>query len=955
MDIRPARRAGPVAENVLILTAVESARRHAARHRGEYAPRQSAKARRSIAGAHPLIPNLDQHTPMMQQYLRIKADYPDTLVLYRMGDFYEVFFDDARKAHRLLDITLTTRGQSAGEPVVMAGVPAHSIESYLARLIKLGEAVAIAEQVGEVGSSKGPVERKVVRVVTPGTVTDTELLAERQDTVLLAVFSARARCGLAWLALAEGRLGLTECTEAELPTWLARLAPAEILVSPEGAPAAVRQGGVAVVNRPAWQFDADLGVRKLCELLDVATLAGFNAHELPRAHAAAAALVSYAEHTAGGARRALGHVTSVAVEHASDLLELPPATLRNLEITQTLRGEAAPTLLSLLDTCRTGMGSRLLRLWLTNPLRERTQARERHDAIAVLADHGAEPLRQALRGVSDVQRIAARIALRQVRPRELAGLRDTLALLPQLAACLPPGHCTPGALVDHDLDEAVAAAPVEPLLADDAAEPLLADAGTSALLERLRAALQPDPAIGLRLAATVAAEPAVLLRDGGVIAAGFDPELDELRAIATNCDDFLVALEARERERTGIPNLRVQYNKVHGFYIEVTSSYLERVPVEYLRRQTLKNAERFITPELRAFEDKALSAQERSLQREKLLYEALLDDLQGRLSTLGALARALSSLDVLAALSERARTLGWCRPEFVNHPCLDIERGRHPVVEARLSETGGGNFIANDCRLDAKTRMLVITGPNMGGKSTFMRQVALIALLAAMGSYVPAQRCRLGPIDAIHTRIGAADDLANAQSTFMLEMTEAAAIIHGATERSLVLMDEIGRGTSTFDGLALAGAIATHLHEKNRSFTLFATHYFELTAFPERHHGALNMHVSAAESGDQIVFLHAIEAGPASRSYGVQVAKLAGMPAGLVRQARATLEALESERTSGEAQVDLFAAPAAADAAASAQGPSRAEAALMALDPDQLAPREALEALYRLKALLPKE
>ncbi|MFL6680167.1 MAG: DNA mismatch repair protein MutS [Burkholderiaceae bacterium] len=874
---------------------------------------------------------------MMQQYLGLKADHPETLLFYRMGDFYEVFFDDARKANRLLDITLTTRGASNGQPVVMAGVPVHALESYLARLVKLGEAVAIAEQVGEVGAGKGPVERKVVRVVTPGTVTDSELLAERQETVLLAVHAHRARVGLAWLALAEGRLGLGECTEAELPSWLARLAPAEILVSTEGAPAAVRQGTVAVVNRPAWQFDTELGLRKLHELLGVTTLAGFNAQDLPRAHAAAAALVSYAEHTSGGARNALGHVKSLHVDKASELLELPPATLRNLELTQTLRGEAAPTLLSLLDTCRTGMGSRQLRHWLTHPMRERTDASERHDAIAVLAAHDPEPLRQALRGVSDVQRIVARIALRQVRPRELAGLRDTLALLPQLVACLPPNHCR------------TASAPAEPELVD------VGDGATSALLLRLHGALHPDPRIGQHLAAAVAAEPAVLLRDGGVIASGFDPELDELRAIATNCDDFLVALEARERERTGIGNLRVQYNKVHGFYIEVTSSGLDRVPADYQRRQTLKNAERFITPELRAFEDKALSAQERSLAREKLLWETLLDQLQDTLGVLGELARALASLDALCALTERAGTLGWCRPEFVNHPCLDIERGRHPVVEARLAETGGGNFIANDCRLDARTRMLIVTGPNMGGKSTFMRQVALITLLAAIGSYVPAARCRLGPIDAIHTRIGAADDLANAQSTFMVEMTEAAAIIHSATDRSLVLMDEIGRGTSTFDGLALAGAIASHLHEKNRSFTLFATHYFELTDFPTKHAGALNMHVSAAESGDQIVFLHAIEAGPASRSYGVQVAKLAGMPAGLVRQARATLEALEAQQNSGQAQVDLFAAPAAADAAAAAAGPSRAEAALMAIDPDRLAPREALEALYRLKALLPKD
>jgi DNA mismatch repair protein MutS len=913
------------------------------------------------------------HTAVMQQYLRIKAGHPDALVLYRMGDFYELFYEDARRANRLLDIALTTRGSSAGQPVVMAGVPVHALEAYLARLIKLGESVAIAEQVGEVGASKGPVERKVVRVVTPGTVTDTALLAERQETVLLAVTLQRGRCGLAWLALAEGRLGLGECLEAELPAWLARLAAAEILVSSDGgAPAAVRQSGAAVVQRPAWQFDADLGLRKLCELLGVATLAGFNAQALPRAQAAAAALVAYAEHTTGGAGHALDHVKTLAVEDASELLTLPPTTLRNLELTQTLRGDPAPTLLSLLDACRTGMGSRLLRLWLTHPLRERRDARERHDAIGMLSAHGVDALRQALRGVSDVQRIVARIGLRQVRPRELSGLRDTLAMLPRLQQCLPPTQVQDARPRDRDLDEDVGAdagldavqgtdlgvgsgpRDDEPWLVDARRQPLLRDAAASALLARLRGALRPDPAIALRLAATIAAEPAAMLRDGGVIAAGFDPGLDELRAIATHCDDYLLALEARERERTGIANLRVQYNKVHGFYIEVTSSNLDRVPADYQRRQTLKNAERFVTAELRAFEDKALSAQERALAREKLLFEALLDDLQAHLGPLGELARALASLDALAALSERAVTLGWCRPEFVSHPCIEIERGRHPVVEARLAETGGGAFIANDCRLDARTRMLVITGPNMGGKSTFMRQVALIVLLAAMGSYVPAQACRLGPVDAIHTRIGAADDLANAQSTFMMEMTEAAAIMHTATDCSLVLMDEIGRGTSTFDGLALAGAIATHLHERNRSFTLFATHYFELTDFPARHARALNMHVSAAESGDQIVFLHAIEAGPASRSYGVQVAKLAGMPAGLVRQARTTLEALEAERVSRQAQVDLFAAPGVVEEAAAA-GPTRLETAVATLDPDRLAPREALEALYRLKALLGRD
>ena len=849
--------------------------------------------------------DLSAHTPMMQQYLGIKAEFPDTLVFYRMGDFYELFFDDARKAHRLLDITLTTRGQSAGEPVVMAGVPVHSVESYLGRLIKLGEAVAVAEQVGDVATAKGPVERKVVRVVTPGTVTDSELLAERADTLLLAVHRQRQVIGLAWLGLASGRLGLSECSEADLAGWLTRLDAAEILHDGSDPPAALTADGSALTARPAWQFDSALGQRKLCQQLQVASLAGFGAQDLLTAHAAAAALLSYAEHTQG---QALRHVAGLTVQRAGDLLTLPPSTHRNLELTRTLRGEDAPTLLSLLDSCRSGMGSRALRQWLTHPMRERHQAMQRHDAIAQLIEHGFEPLRGALRHVSDVQRITARIALRQVRARELSGLRATLLALPALAASVPQG---------------------------------------GELLALYLSALHPPQVIADALRA-IADEPAVLLRDGGVIADGVDAELDELRGINQNCDAFLLELEQRERARTGIANLRVTFNKVHGFHIEVTASNLSRVPADYQRRQTLKNAERFITPELKAFEDKALSAQERALAREKWLFEQLLDALQPHLRELSALAEALAALDALAALAERARSLGWCRPEFVAHPCIDIESGRHPVVEMRLRETGAGEFIANHCRLDARTKLLVITGPNMGGKSTFMRQVALIALLAAMGSYVPAAACRLGPIDAIHTRIGAADDLANAQSTFMLEMTEAAAIIHGATENSLVLMDEIGRGTSTFDGLALAGAIATYLHERNKSFTLFATHYFELTEFPAKHPRALNVHVGAVESGEQIVFLHQIEAGPASRSYGVQVARLAGMPASLVRQARATLEALEAQQHAGDAQVDLFApAPAAPPSA----GPSALASALAQIEPDRLTPREALETLYRLKQL----
>ncbi len=888
------------------------------------------------------------HTPMMAQYFRLKAEQPETLLFYRMGDFYELFFDDARKANRLIDITLTTRGQSGGEPVVMAGVPVSALDTYLAKLIKLGESVAIAEQVGEVGANKGPVERKVVRVVTPGTLTDTELLNERADALLVAVVLEKrgrangpVRCGLAWLGLSSGNLGLSECAERELPGWLARLQPAELLYdrdrTPPGLQTLLSQTRTSLTSRPTWQFDSALGQRKLCEQLRVASLQAFNAQDLTLAHSAAAALLSYAEHTQG---RALAHVASLDVARASDLLELPPATLRNLELTQTLRGEDSPTLLSLLDTCRTGMGSRTLRHWLTHPPRDRAIARERHDAMACLlqpvsAEQGFEPLRESLRSLSDVERITARVALRQVRPRELAGLRDTLLVLPELRLCVPG--------IDQQ-----------------------GEGACSALLQKLHAALQPDPAIAANLQRTLAETPAVLLRDGGVIATGVDPDLDELRAISQNCDAFLLDLEARERTRTGIGNLRVQYNKVHGFYIEVTQGQVDKVPLDYQRRQTLKNAERFITPELKAFEDKALSAQDRSLAREKWLYDQLLDTLQPHLGALSALARALASLDALAALAERAGTLGWTRPEFVNHPCIEIEKGRHPVVEARLMETSGATFIPNDVRLDANHRMLVITGPNMGGKSTFMRQIALIALLAAMGSYVPASSCRLGPVDAIHTRIGAADDLANAQSTFMMEMTEAAAIVHGATEHSLVLMDEIGRGTSTFDGLALAGAIASQLHDKNKAFTLFATHYFELTALPEKHPRAMNVHVGVAESGDDIVFLHELQPGPASRSYGVQVARLAGMPHALIRQARATLEALEAQQRHADDQIDLFAVSVASDpiidahdgltlAPSAGEGLTPAEAEtltmLASIDPDTLTPREALDALYRLKSV----
>ena len=884
---------------------------------------------------------------MMAQYLGLKADYPHTLLLYRMGDFYELFYADAEKAARLLNITLTQRGQSAGAPIPMAGVPFHSVETYLARLIKLGESVAICEQVGEV-TGKGPVERKVVRVVTPGTLTDLELLNDKTESLLLAIHQGpRNTCGLAWLSVTQGEVHMAECTPDAVPEWIARIAPGELLFSAGATPAfEARLRGLlattpmSITVRPDWQFDSALGQRTLLAQLQAASLAPWQAQDLPQAHAAAAALLSYAEHTQG---RALTHVHTVRVQRFDELLDLPPSTRRNLELVQTLRGEDKPTLFSLLDTCMTGMGSRLLKSWLLTPKRDRAEAQQRLDAIAALQKGVWGKLREQLKGSTDVERITARIALRQVRPRELVALVQTLLkteLLTQYLLALEGGAagqsapCPPSALRSPPLPTQTAQPPH--LLGE-----LLACIGKD---------LQPPVDCVTLLKAAIDGEPAALVRDGGVIASGFDAELDELRGIQTNCDSFLLDLETREKARTGIANLRVQYNKVHGFFIEVTQGQVDKVPEDYRRRQTLKNAERFITPELKAFEDKALSAAERALAREKWLYEQVLDQLQAFVPALTHVARALATLDALCALTERALTLDWCAPQFVKEPCLDITGGRHPVVQARLAETSSGAFIANDTHLGPKQRMQIITGPNMGGKSTYMRQIAVIVLLASMGSYVPATACRLGPIDAIHTRIGAADDLANAQSTFMLEMLEGAQILHAATPNSLVLMDEIGRGTSTFDGLALASAIATQLHDKTQAYTLFATHYFELTEFPAKHHAAVNVHVSAVEAGRDIVFLHEIQSGPASRSYGIQVARLAGMPASVVNHARHTLEALEAKATESHAQVDLFAAPIATETVAA----SAVEAAVTALKPDELSPRQALDALYQLKALAAK-
>jgi DNA mismatch repair protein MutS len=848
---------------------------------------------------------LAAHTPMMQQYLRVKAEHPDKLVFYRLGDFYELFYGDAERAAPLLDITLTARGASAGAPIPMAGVPYHAVDQYLAKLIKLGESVAICEQIGDPATSKGPVERKVTRIVTPGTLTDAVLLEAKRDCLLVAMSPSKQRVGLAWLNLAAGQLRLRDLPSAELAAELERLAPSELLY-PEGTQGAWRDG-VPARALPPWQFDADTAARRLTAQMGTHDLAAFGVADAPLAVQAAGALLHYAQATQQAG--SFSHIRTLMVEHAGDYLALDAATRRNLEITATLRGEPAPTLLSLLDACTTAAGSRLLRHWLANPLRSREVAGARHAAVAelMLSREQRRRLDAELRRTVDVERIASRIALGAARPRDLAGLRDTLARLPSIAAVIAASPCA--------------------LLAD-AADALAVDAQWAALLGR-----------------AIAAEPAAVLREGNVIARGYDAELDELRAIQDNCGAFLFELEARERARTGIASLKVEYNRVHGFYIEVTNAHVERIPDDYRRRQTLKNAERYITPELKAFEDKALSAQERALAREKALYDALLRDLAAAIPGLQRAAQALATLDVLATHAAQADALNWARPAFVATPGLAIRGGRHPIVEKEVE-----HFIPNDLKLDPARRLLVVTGPNMGGKSTYMRQAAVIALLACCGLFVPARSAEIGPLDAIYTRVGAADDLAGGRSTFMVEMTEAAYILHRATPESLVVIDEIGRGTSTFDGLALAWAIARTLALDNRSLTLFATHYFELTALPSELEGCANVHFDAVEHKDGIVFLHEVAEGPANRSYGLQVAKLAGVPADALRQARAYLARLDQFSSRRDAHGDLFAPAGVADAPPAI--PSAVLDRLATLDPDALSPREAQVALYELKRLL---
>ncbi len=849
-------------------------------------------------------PDLTGHTPMMQQYLRIKAQHPDVLLFYRMGDFYELFFDDARRAARLLDITLTARGQSGGQPIPMAGVPFHAVETYLSRLVRKGESVALCEQLGDPAKSKGPVERQVVRIVTPGTVTDDALLEERRDTLLGAVCREGEHFGLAWLELASGRFSVLEAIGTEaLAGELERLRPAEVLVAEQATTLPITIAA-SVRERPPWHFDLDSATRSLCHQFGTRDLSGFGCADLPLAIRAAGCLLHYVRDTQ---KAALPHLKNLQTQSRSDAVLLDAASRRNLELDASLTDRPECTLAGVLDRTATAMGGRELRRWIHRPLRGRHSVELRLQAVETLIGNRAyEDASEILRHVGDIERSLARVALKSARPRDLAQLRNAFARLPELQALLGKQDA--------------------PLLMT-----LAGEAGT-----------HPD-VVDLLKRAVVEAPPS-LLREGGVIAPGYDAELDELRLISEHSDQYLLDLEAREKARSGIANLKLGYNRVQGYFIEINRSLSDRVPADYIRRQTIRNSERYITPELKDFEDKVLGARDRSLAREKRLYDGLLDQLIDRVARLQATAAALAALDVLATFAERAVSLRYARPDLTDEAVIEISEGRHPVVELFIDQP----FVPNDLGLGDQRRLLVITGPNMGGKSTFMRQTALIVIMARIGCYVPATSARIGPIDRIFTRIGASDDLAGGRSTFMLEMTEAANILNNATGHSLVLMDEIGRGTSTYDGLSLAWACATHIGKHVKAFTLFATHYFELTALDAELDACANVHLDATEHGEQLIFLHAVKEGPANQSYGLAVAALAGVPPKVIAAAKKYLAELERRSASTHApqlQQELL-LPAPAVAATHPLSEALAE-----LDPDSLSPREALEALYRLKRL----
>ncbi len=844
---------------------------------------------------------------MMRQYMALKAQHPDMLLFYRMGDFYELFFEDAEKASKLLGITLTRRGASNGEPIKMAGVPYHAAEQYLAKLAKLGESVAICEQIGDPATSKGPVERAVTRILTPGTLTDSALLDETRDNQLLSIFAVDGVLGLARINLASGTFILSEIAVGFLAQELECISPTEIVCADDFKHNSLEVFDCAKKRLSPWQFDADSAFKALTQQFNTLDLSGFGAQNLTAALCAAGALLDYVKHTQ---RAALPHINSLSVEQTSQFIQLDAATRRNLEIDVTLRGEASPTLYSLLNTTQTAMGARLLRHWLHHPLRDRNLVTKRHEAVAELISTSKyQVLQSHLKAIGDIERIATRVALKTARPRDLSGLRESLLQLPLLQNLLVNSKAI--------------------------------------LLETLGANLQAPREVLQLLSQAIKQEPASVLREGGVIADGYDAELDTLRALQTNHGDFLLQFEAAEKTRTGLANLKVEYNSVHGFYIEISRAQAENAPAEYRRRQTLKNAERFITPELKAFEDKVLSANERALAREKMLYEQILNELAPFIAALQTNSGAVASLDVLCCFAERAQALNYVQPQFVSEQGISIEAGRHPVVESiSASQISAQPFVANDLEINPYRQLLLITGPNMGGKSTYMRQIALIVLLAHCGAFVPANAVKIGEIDRISTRIGASDDLAGGRSTFMVEMTETANILHNATDKSLVLLDEIGRGTSTFDGLSLAWAVAKQLLEKNKSYTLFATHYFELTRIVDDFKQAANVHLDAVEHGNGIVFLHKVEEGAAHMSYGIQVAQLAGIPKSVVAAAKRKLTQLENNQIAQNTnQPDMFAANV--EPATAAVHPVIAE--LEAIQPDDLTPKQALELLYALK------
>jgi DNA mismatch repair protein MutS len=844
------------------------------------------------------------HTPMMRQYLGIKSEYPDMLVFYRMGDFYELFYEDAKRAATLLDITLTARGKSGGNSIPMCGVPYHAVEGYLAKLVHKGESVALCEQIGDPATSKGPVERKVTRVVTPGTLTDEALLSAHRDNVVAAIFGTLDAIGIAWLDLSAGRFRMTEVSDLEsLHGELERLRPAELIVDEDHSFGDSFGDSIRVTRRPPWHFELDSSTRLLCNQFATRDLAGFGCADFPHGIAAAGALLQYVNDTQ---KASLPHLQSIGVEQRHDAVIMDAPTRRNLELEESLSGHDQHTLAGVMDKCQTAMGSRLLRRWIQRPIRDPEVLRSRYQAIDALIGGGAiDALQQTLGGIGDVERILARVALRSARPRDLRQMAAALSKLPEL--------------------QSQVAAIKSPLLSH-LGEQIGEHREQRHLLER-----------------AIIDSPPMLIRDGGVIAPGYDEELDDLRAIAENADQYLVDLELRERQRTGIATLKLGYNRVHGYYIEISRGQADKAPVEYVRRQTLKAAERYITPELKEFEDKVLGARDRSLSREKHLYEELIEKLHTVLGELQMGAAGLAELDVVVCLAERAGSLNLAQPEICTEACIEIEAGRHLVVEQVIDSP----FIANNVSLGEDTRLLVITGPNMGGKSTYMRQTALIVILAHIGSFVPASKLKVGPVDRIFTRIGASDDLAGGRSTFMVEMTETATILNNATENSLVLMDEIGRGTSTFDGLSLAWAAAHHMGEKARAFTLFATHYFELTALAEEIPGCGNVHLDATEHDGQLVFLHAVKDGPANQSYGLQVASLAGVPRDVIKRAKHYLKTLESQQAvhgnSPQGQLEL--------SVATETETDSLRDAVESLDPDSMSPRDALATLYRLKDL----